>query len=239
MPPWPSSRNRSLSAAGVLRCMSYFIKCTESLDGKTPVTFLLSQNLDIYFCWQILTRVVNFCPYQICSCPCDTKLKLIPQYSWVQAASRFYNHVPRTLLNRGYNPTFPRTTGRHFYIRCCFPKSSTKFSLQSLTPLAESTGPGESAGLYWVCAKASRASCAITEGCYTPADLVHSFRVLSNKTNHPSFSTEVFGNWSHWNKSIACTEPHKAWFTIVNSQTEGNAHNCRKYDNPAPLPLFW
>ena len=111
---WPSSRNQSLSTAGLLRCMPYFTKCTESLDGKTPVTFLLSQNLEIYFRWQILTRVVNFCPYQICSCPCDTKLKLIPQYSWVQAASRFYNHVPRTLLNRGYSPTFPRTTGRHF-----------------------------------------------------------------------------------------------------------------------------
>ena len=100
MPPWPSSRNQSLSTAGLLRCMPYFTKCTESLDGKTPVTFLLSQDLEIYFRWQILTRVVNFCPYQICSCPCDTKLKLIPQYSWVQAASRFYNHVPRTLLNR-------------------------------------------------------------------------------------------------------------------------------------------
>ena len=168
MPPWPSSRNQCLSAAVFLRCMPYFSKCTESFDGRTPVTFLLSQNLEIYFRWQILTRVVNFCPYQICSCPCDTKLKLIPQYSWVQAASRFYNHVPRTLLNRHYSPTFPRTTGRHFYIRCCFPKSSTKFSLQSLTPLAESTGPGESAGLYWVCAKASRASCAITELAVTP-----------------------------------------------------------------------
>ena len=172
-----------MSAAGVLHCMPYFTNWTESLDGKTPLTFLLSQNQEIYVRWQILTRVVNFCSYQICSCPCDTKLKLIPQYSWVQAKSRFYNHAPRIFLNRRYILTFPRTTGKHF--RCCFSKSSTKFSLQSLTPLSKS--PGESAGLYCVCAKASRASCAITEGCYTPADLVHSFRVLSNKTNHPSF----------------------------------------------------
>ena len=116
-------------AAGVLHCMPYFTNWTESLDGKTPLTFLLSQNQEIYVRWQILTRVVNFCPYQICLCPCDTKLKLIPQYSWVEAKSRFYNHAPRALLNRRYSLTFTGTTGKHFYIRCCFSKSSTKFSL--------------------------------------------------------------------------------------------------------------
>ena len=106
---------------------------------------------------------------------------------YLQATSRFYNHPPHTLLNRRYSLTFPWTTGKHFYISCCFSKCSTKFSLRSLTPLAVSTGPGESVGLYWVCAKARRASRAITYGCHTPADLVNSFSVLSNKTYNPSF----------------------------------------------------